>query len=202
MDTTGGNNIQFLFDVSGSPVTGSGDITLTNKLQFSNMVWAGPTTIGPPNYGYPSFRALVPLDLPKVTTCKYEGSASTITGTPGLVVYTTAVWDHIPIYSGGSATLDQDGTYQISATLAVSATFVALDTVELQLKQGANVVTNTVAYAQATQTDVTVSINTLIYGTAGDVIQILAASSGTTPVITASITQNQFSLIWVGPLNA
>lgn len=50
-----------VFDISGSPVTGSGTITVTLDNQTANTVWAGPTTGGATT---PTFRALVLADLP------------------------------------------------------------------------------------------------------------------------------------------
>lgn len=63
-----------IFDVSGSPITSSGDITVTLDNQSANRVLAGPTTGSP---AAPTFRALVAADLPTHTQ-----AWSTITGTP------------------------------------------------------------------------------------------------------------------------
>lgn len=49
------------FTVSGSPVTGSGTLTLTKATQAANLVWAGPTAA--PSAA-PTFRGLVWADLP------------------------------------------------------------------------------------------------------------------------------------------
>lgn len=53
-----------VFDVSGSPVTSSGNITVTLDTQTANTVWAGPNTGSP---AAPTFRALVAADLPAGT---------------------------------------------------------------------------------------------------------------------------------------
>lgn len=50
-----------VFDVAGSPVTGSGTFTVTLDTQTANTVWAGPTTGSPAT---PTFRALALADLP------------------------------------------------------------------------------------------------------------------------------------------
>lgn len=50
-----------IFDVSGSPITGSGTFAVTLDTQTENTFWAGPTT-GPA--ATPAFRALVLADLP------------------------------------------------------------------------------------------------------------------------------------------
>lgn len=54
-----------LYSVSGSPVTSSGTITETLLTQTANRILAGPASGAAAT---PSFRALVPLDLPAATT--------------------------------------------------------------------------------------------------------------------------------------
>jgi hypothetical protein len=49
------------FTVSGSPVVGTGTLTLTKTTQTANTVWAGPTSGGA---AVPTFRALVAADMP------------------------------------------------------------------------------------------------------------------------------------------
>lgn len=49
------------FSVAGSPVTGSGGFTVTRTTQSANLVQAGPASGAA---AAPSYRALVPLDLP------------------------------------------------------------------------------------------------------------------------------------------
>lgn len=49
------------FSVAGSPITGSGTLTVTKVVQNANKVWAGPTSGGA---AQPAFRALVQADLP------------------------------------------------------------------------------------------------------------------------------------------
>jgi hypothetical protein len=51
------------FTVSGSPVTGSGTLTLTKATQAANAVYAGPTTGAA---AQPTFRAQVAADVPQV----------------------------------------------------------------------------------------------------------------------------------------
>lgn len=50
-----------VFDVSGSPITAAGTLTVTLDTQTSNQVWAGPTAGAP---AQPTFRSLVTTDLP------------------------------------------------------------------------------------------------------------------------------------------
>lgn len=56
-----------IFDVSGSPVTGSGTLTVTLDTQSANHVWAGPTTGA---NAAPTFRGLVVDDIPTLTHSK------------------------------------------------------------------------------------------------------------------------------------
>lgn len=54
-----------IFSVSGSPVTGSGTLTLSLATQSANRIWAGPTT---GVAAAPTFRALVDADVPDDVT--------------------------------------------------------------------------------------------------------------------------------------
>jgi len=56
-----------VFDVSGSPVTGSGTLTATLDNQSANTVFSGPTSGGAAT---PGFRALVAADIPTLTASK------------------------------------------------------------------------------------------------------------------------------------
>lgn len=56
-----------IFDISGSPVTGSGTLTATLDTQSANHVWAGPTTGA---NATPTFRGLVVDDIPTLTHSK------------------------------------------------------------------------------------------------------------------------------------
>jgi len=53
-----------VFSVSGSPVTSTGTLTGSLITQNANTVWAGPSSGSPAT---PTFRSLVPLDLPPLT---------------------------------------------------------------------------------------------------------------------------------------
>lgn len=55
------------FTVSGSPITGSGTLTLNKANQSANTVWAGPTSGGAAT---PGFRSLVVNDIPTLTASK------------------------------------------------------------------------------------------------------------------------------------
>src|SRR5689334_24809798 len=53
------------FNISGSPVTSVGTLTGTFTTQTANTVFAGPTSGAA---AVPTFRALVPADLPSLST--------------------------------------------------------------------------------------------------------------------------------------
>lgn len=68
--------------VSGSPVTSSGTIAITDNTQSANTTFAGPAS---GSAASPTFRALVPADLPVATTSalgavKPDGTTITISG--------------------------------------------------------------------------------------------------------------------------
>ena len=52
-----------IFDIAGSPITASGDITVTLDNQTANRIFAGPTSGGA---AAPTFRALVSDDIPEL----------------------------------------------------------------------------------------------------------------------------------------
>jgi hypothetical protein len=83
-----------VFDISGSPVTGSGTLTATFDTQAANTVFAGPTTGGAAT---PAFRALVAADIPATLTgvvgqIAYFGTTTTITTEAGSGV-NSLYWD-------------------------------------------------------------------------------------------------------------
>ena len=63
------------FAVGGSPVTGSGTLSLTWETQTANTVLAGPTSGAA---AAPTFRAMVAADLPTVGTAGVKGSATKV----------------------------------------------------------------------------------------------------------------------------
>lgn len=74
------------FSVAGSPVTGSGGFTVTRTTQSANLVQAGPASGAA---AAPSYRALVPLDLPVGTNAalgalKCDGTTTNCTA--GVIV--------------------------------------------------------------------------------------------------------------------
>ncbi|MBU3742572.1 MAG: hypothetical protein FGM24_09860, partial [Candidatus Kapabacteria bacterium] len=64
--TSIGLTMPSIFGVSGSPVTSSGSITVTLASQGANTILAAPDGVG----GTPTFRALVPADIPSLDAGK------------------------------------------------------------------------------------------------------------------------------------
>ncbi len=88
-DTAAGN----VFGTTGSPVTSSGDITLTLDTQSPNYIFAGPSTGG--TAAAPAFRALVAADIPSLSSVyqPLDGDLTAIAalaGTSGLIRKTAA----------------------------------------------------------------------------------------------------------------
>ena len=88
-DTAAGN----VFGTTGSPVTSTGDITLTLDTQSPNYIFAGPSTGG--TAAAPTFRALVAADIPSLSSVyqPLDGDLTAIAalaGTSGLIRKTAA----------------------------------------------------------------------------------------------------------------
>jgi hypothetical protein len=78
------------FSVSGSPITGSGTIAITKANENANLVYAGPTS---GSAAAPTFRAMVPADLPLATTSSFgavKPDATTIDISLGIISVPTA----------------------------------------------------------------------------------------------------------------
>ena len=88
-DTAAGN----VFGTTGSPVTSTGDITLTLDTQSPNYIFAGPSTGG--TAAAPTFRALVAADIPSLSSVYQPLDAdltaiAALAGTSGLIRKTAA----------------------------------------------------------------------------------------------------------------
>ena len=77
LDTAAGN----VFGVSNSPITSTGDITLSLDVQSPNYVFAGPATGG--TSAAPTFRALVAGDIPSLSSV-YQPLDADLTSIAGL----------------------------------------------------------------------------------------------------------------------
>ncbi len=112
-----------IYNITNSPVTTSGTLTLTLKTQSANTIFAGPTTGAA---AQPGFRALVGADLP-------NPSATTLGGIESYAAVTNQFINTISILGvpssaqpaftniSGTATIAQGGTGQTTAGAAFSA---------------------------------------------------------------------------------
>lgn len=65
-----------IFAVSGSPITGSGTLTLSLTSQAANTVWAAPTGVA----GDPGFRLLVAADIPAIAQSQVTNLTTDLAG--------------------------------------------------------------------------------------------------------------------------
>ena len=101
--TSVGLSLPSIFNVSGSPVTGSGTLTATLNSETANTFFAAPNG----SAGTPTFRALVAADVPTLnqnttgTAASVTGATqSAITSIPNLATVgtiTTGVWNGTPV---------------------------------------------------------------------------------------------------------
>lgn len=95
-----GLSLPAIFSVTDSPVTSTGTLAATLTNQSTNFVWAGPSS---GSAVPPSFRALVPGDIPSLDTSKISSGQGTIsTSTPGVAVV-----------NGANATLGPNTTINV-----------------------------------------------------------------------------------------
>ena len=74
-----------IFNISGSPVTSTGNLTETLKTQTANLIFSGPSS---GSAAQPTFRSLVAADLPLATTGAFgavKPDGSTITISAGVI---------------------------------------------------------------------------------------------------------------------
>lgn len=82
-----------IYTISGSPVTSSGTITETLATQVLNTVFAGPTSGSP---AQPTFRSLIPADLPTGNLTDAGTDGITITnGTSAVIGTGTSISQHV-----------------------------------------------------------------------------------------------------------
>jgi len=98
--------------VSGSPITSSGDITVSLSNRNANTVFAGPTNGGA---AAPAFRALVAADIPDISAT-YQPLDSDLTAIAGLspsrgglIRRGASAWENVALGSAGSL-IGSDGT--------------------------------------------------------------------------------------------
>jgi hypothetical protein len=124
-----------IFDVAGSPVTGSGTLAVTLDTQTANTLFAGPTTGAA---AAPTFRAMVLADLPVGGSTAGQILTSTGAATPPAWQTRGAGWEYINAFTAtNSATLDITGltsTAYSEFMLTVENLLPATDDVELRLR--------------------------------------------------------------------
>ncbi len=98
--TSVGLSLPGMFNVTGSPVTSAGTLTAALANQLANLVFAGPASGGG---AVPSFRALVPADIPNLDAAKITtGILPTARGGTGLSTIGSAL-QVIRVNSAGTA---------------------------------------------------------------------------------------------------
>lgn len=126
--TSVGLSLPSLFAVTGSPVTGAGVLTATLVNQNPNLLFAGPASGSPAT---PTFRALVPADLPLATpstfgAIKPDGTTITVSGgvISGAASGITALTGDVIASGSGSvtATIVEYVTPQTGTTYTIQTT--------------------------------------------------------------------------------
>lgn len=174
------------FTVVGSPVTVAGVITINANDQVANTVWAGRATAGVPIP--PSFRALVPLDIPALDFSKITtGNIPINRGGTGAVTATAAFDALSPLTTKGDL-IAHDGTNNVRVPVGANGLVLAANSAQPSgLEWIAVGGTGTV-----TSVDLTMPA---IFSVAGNPI----TTNGTLAVSLA--TQNA-NLVWAGPAAA
>lgn len=146
-----------LFDVAGSPVTGSGTLAMTLKTQAANKFLAGPTTGAD---AVPTMRALVAADLPAQpfdVHAFYPGVPSA-----------SAIVTRIPVARAVTFPSGLSGSYGKASVAATSTTNFDVQ------KNGSSV--GTISFA-ASATSATFTAASAITLAAGDILAIVAPST-------------------------
>ena len=88
--------VVFTTPVSGSPVIGSGTLALALNTQAANAIFGGPTTGAAAT---PTFRALVPADIPALPSIS-QGGGSVSVAVDGSIAWTPATGKNATLASG------------------------------------------------------------------------------------------------------
>jgi hypothetical protein len=188
------------FNVTNSPVNGSGTLTATYANQTANTVFAGPQSGAA---GTPSFRPLIPSDLGSSTgnCARYYSSSAGISASLATVSYNTRGFDPNAGYFNGTYTIPAGGSgvYHVSASLLFAGTIALNNTANMQIVQAgsSNQVSESKLFAGGAMTDLSVTVSDIFVCQPADTIKILAASNATGPSIAASSSQNFFSITQV-----
>ncbi len=133
-----------------------------------------------------------------VINARYHGATATVTSSLSDVTWSTKDFDTKSAYSGTTFTVPASGagTYQIQASLGVTATTVAAGNTQILIlmKNGVEIARYTFVSGAATQKPAVLHINDLFQFAATDTIKFQVSSASTGPSISASNTQNFFTI--------
>lgn len=129
---------------------------------------------------------------------RYYASATSISGTPAIISWTTKDFDSHNGMSAGIYTVPSAGKYQVNSALALSGTFILNNTCVIEILKNGTAVSNFTQYAGGAITQDSVEIADIVKCNAGDTLRIEVSSAGTTPAIVSSNTRNYVSISRVG----
>lgn len=129
---------------------------------------------------------------------RYYNSATTISGSLATVSWTTKDFDSHNAMSAGTYTIPVSGKYQVNCFVLTAGTFALNNLIDLQLQKDGVAISEDKVYAAAAVTDLGVNVSDILNCLAGDTVRVQVSSSGTTPTIVNSNTQNWFSIARVG----
>lgn len=132
----------------------------------------------------------------QVINARYHGATATITGTLSNISWTTKDIDTANAYSGATFTVPSNGagTYEIYGSIGITATTVAAGATQILTLNvnGVEISRYTFVSGAATQKPAVLIVTDLYKLSASDAVTFQVSSSSTTPVVTASTTQNRF----------
>lgn len=139
-------------------------------------------------------------DVPDSPTIRAKNSATVIDGTLATIVWTTEDEDSSAAFASGVFTVPAgwDGRYKITASLALSGTFILNNTMILEIQKGGVATKNRTEYAGGAVTNISAEVSDTLRLVATDTIRVQASSNGTTPAIVSSTTRNVITIEWIG----
>lgn len=130
---------------------------------------------------------------------RYYASVSSISGSYGVVTYSTKDFDSHSAYSSGTYTCPVSGKYQVNCGLQLGGSLAAGANDQIGIFINAVQKTNTFNNVTATQASARgVTLSDIVSLNAGDALTIQAASAATSPTIGGSNLNNYFSISRVG----
>lgn len=126
---------------------------------------------------------------------RYYASATAISGTPAIIVWTTKDYDTTGnSVVSGVWTAPASGKAKFSVAIEIAGTFVLNSTVDLQVLYNGSVKSEVVQYAGGAMTNIAAYLGDTYNVNAGDTIQVQVSSSGTLPTIVSSNSKNYFTI--------